>query len=195
MVNLVGITLYQMYVYCYPEQYQRQIKISDGLSPLPTFIETALLTYAFHLMQQCGGMRYQVSQKQMILQIGANSSYCLSQIMSTFATLGTTYNLICDITVVCASAFTLIVLIFSMTEIAKIQLNYEQSYFTKITDEISELSRSDINDVEPLLVSLPSDLNDQSMDAANAVRIYSESFRDDSISVSMVRMMESKTVA
>ena len=134
-----------MYAYCYPTKKQ-QIKIADFLTFVPTFIETVILAYAFCLMQQCGAMRYQVSKGQMMLQIGANTAYCLSQFMSGFATIGHTFNLICDCFVVSTSAFSLLVLIFSMTEIAKIQLTYENNFNTNLQDDICEMSNSELGD-------------------------------------------------
>ena len=137
-----------MYAYWDPKtkQNQVQIKIADFLTFVPTFIETVILAYAFCLMQQCGAMRYQVSKGQMILQIGANTAYCLSQFISGFPWIGTTFDLISDLFVVCTSAFSLIVLIFSMSEIAKIQLTYESNYNTNLQDDICEMSHSELGD-------------------------------------------------
>ena len=142
---MLAINVFTMYAYCDPENSQ-QIKIADFLTFVPTFIETVILAYAFCLMQQCGAMRYQVSKGQMMLQIGANTAYCLSQFMSGFLWIGSTLDLISDLFVVCTSAFSLLVLIFSMTEIAKIQLTYENNFNTNLQDDICEMSNSELGD-------------------------------------------------
>ena len=162
--------------------------MGDILSSLPTFIETAILAYAFYLMQQCGDMRYQVSKQQMFLQISANTAYGLSQFTISFTPFSKPLFLLGAIFVVCSSAFTLLVLIFSMTEIARIQLNYEQNYNSNVQDDCSEVSRSDLGDPLSRQFSETDDFG--SVGDLNAARVYSGSFQNDSIDVSMIRMME-----